>query len=228
MSKNQLNHLAIIPDGNSRWAKANNIHVFDGYRKGIERGLELTRYCRKMGIHTTTWWGLSTENWRSRPKLELDFIVRLFIKALDDWFDEAQRDNVRIVHLGRRDRLPKKFLKKLADVEAATKNNDQFVMNLAFDYGGQDEITRAIDRMQTAGATGPLDDYLDTAGQPHPNPDFIVRTSGEIRTSGFMPWQGVYAELYFEPVLYPDFTPEKLDTAIAEYYHRQRRYGGGH
>ncbi|HSX02428.1 MAG TPA: polyprenyl diphosphate synthase [Candidatus Saccharimonadia bacterium] len=230
---NQLNHIAVIPDGNTRWAKVNGRSNFDGYSEGIQRGLELTRHTRQLGIHTTTFWGLSTENWRHRPKAELDFLVRLFIKTMDDWLFEAQRDNVKIIHLGDKTRLPKRLLSKLAKVEAATANNTQFVFNLALDYGGQDEIMRATRRL-LADPKADLHDphelelYLDTAGQPHPNPDLIIRTSGEQRLSGFMPWQSVYAELYFEPCLYPDFTTDKLDAAIADYYGRKRNFGGGH
>ncbi len=228
MSRNQLNHLAIIPDGNTRWAKANNRSPFDGYLEGKARFLELVKHTRKLGIHTTTFWGLSTENWRHRPKLELDFLVRTFIETVDAWVMEAQEQDVKIIHLGNKTRLPKKMLDKLIQAEQATKDNKTFVTNLALDYGGHDEIMRAIERRQADPTPGLLEDYLDTAGQVYPNPDFIIRTSGEIRLSGFMPWQSAYSEFYFEPVLFPDFTPEKLDVALAEFHHRHRRFGGGH
>ena len=155
--------------------------------------------------------------------------MRLFIKLMDDWLTEAQEDGVQIIHIGNKTRLPKRLLAKITEVEQLTRHNDRFVLNLALDYGGHDEITRASDRLQAATAEGAsLADYLDTAGQPHPDPDFIIRTSGEMRLSGFMPWQSVYSELYFEPCFFPDFTTARLDVAIAEFHRRQRRFGAGH
>ena len=226
-----LNHLAIIPDGNTRWAKANHKQTFEGYQLGFQRGIELARHARTLGIHTLTFWGLSTENWLNRPKLELEFIVDSALRLSNEYFADAQRDNVRIIHLGRRDRLPKRLLQRLAYIEEATFTNDAHVMNLALDYGGRDELVRAAARVATSGETPTyeaLEAALDTAGQPYPNPDFIVRTSGETRLSGFMPWQSAYSEFYFEPAFFPDFTVDKLETAVAEYQRRQRRFGGGH
>ncbi len=234
-----LNHLAIIPDGNTRWAKANGRTAYEGYRAGMQQVIDLSRHVRRLGIHTLTFWGLSTENWRHRPAAELSFLVTLFIKTIDDWLEDANRDGVRIIHLGAKDRLPKRLLKRIAEAEAATRENTRYIFNLALDYGGHDELMRATQAMMADVAAGRVTaeelnnpeayaGYLDTQGQPYPNPDFIVRTSGEVRTSGLMPWQSTYAELYFEPCLFPDFTPDKLDAAIAQYHQRQRRFGGGH
>jgi undecaprenyl diphosphate synthase len=211
--------------------------------------VELTRHVRTLGIHTLTFWGLSTENWRHRPAAELNFLIDLFSKSIDRYIEDAQKEGVRFIHLGNKTRLPKKFLNKLARAEEETKQNQNCVLNLALDYGGHDELIRATRKIIDDAKAGELDpakladpvgenntkvpatvysEYLDTAGQPHPFPDFIIRTSGEVRLSGLMPWQAVYAELYFEPSLFPDFTTDKLDAAIDEYYKRQRRYGGGH
>lgn len=244
-----LNHLAIIPDGNTRWAKANGLTPFDGYRKGAERGFEIFDVAYKHGVNTLTFWGLSTENWRNRPDRELKFLVKLFVGLVDRYIKKAINNGIKITHLGSKDNLPQALLDKVAEAEEKTKGNDQYYFNIALDYGGQDEIlraTRAIIQDVKAGKLSgedldkPIDDseggvvptvysqYLDTAGQPYPFPDFVIRTSGETRLSGFMPWQAVYAELYFEPVFWPDFTPKKLELAIKDYYNRQRRFGGGH
>lgn len=247
--ENQLNHLGIIPDGNTRWAKANNLPAFTGYRKGMQRVVELTRHARKLGIHTLTMWGLSTENWKNRPQKELNFLVTLFIKTIDEHIKDALEEGVRIVHLGNKSNLPQKLIAKMTEAEEKTRNNTKYVLNLALDYGGHDEIIRATKKIINDVLGGKLNpdtlgdalhgengkmkrsvysEYLDTAGQPYPFPDFIIRTSGEIRLSGFLPWQSVYSELHFEPCLFPDFSPEKLEKAIETYNSRKRRFGGGH
>ena len=241
-----LNHLAIIPDGNSRWAKARSVSAFEGYRRGAKRGVEIARRVRELGIHTVTFWGLSTDNWRHRPPKELSFITKILVRSVESHLKEAIEHGVRIVHLGRKDRLPKVLLDKLAEAETKTRSNRRHVLNLALDYGGQDEIMRAtkiIAKEAKAGQLDPeqldkpfnghegktvFDSYLDTGDQPYPNPDLVIRTSGEVRLSGILPWQGVYAELYFEPVYWPDFTKKKLDQALQVYRTRDRRFGGGH
>jgi undecaprenyl diphosphate synthase len=241
-----LNHLAIIPDGNTRWAAANNKTAFGGYKLGLQRVVELARHSRKLGIHTLTFWGLSTENWQHRSKAELSFLVRIFERAIDEHVEEARLDGVRIIHLGNKTRLPKRLLKKIAEAEETTRNNKKHILNLALDYGGHDEIVRATRRMLEDTLSGRLEpeelaeqesedegkvgyeNYLDTAGQPYPSPDYIIRTSGEQRLSGFMPWQAIYAELYFIKDFFPDFTIDKLEEAVKVYATRHRRFGAGH
>jgi undecaprenyl diphosphate synthase len=231
---NQLNHLALIPDGNMRWAKAGNKSAYDGYEAGNDRILELARHARRVhGIHTQTVWCLSTENWRHRPKAELVFLVDMFMSSIDDWVADAHEDQIRLVHIGNRTRLPAKLLRRMAAAEAETAHYDRFVFNVCLDYGGHDELARALARLQADPTADPDDPealgrYLDTAGQPHPNPDLIIRTSGEVRLSGFMSWQSAYAEFYFAEPFFPDFTPAMLDEAVAEYARRGRRFGGGH
>src|SRR3989344_5770135 len=189
MPENNLpNHVAIIPDGNRRWAKERGLPSFAGHQQGMERASEIARYARKLGISTATFWGLSTENWLKRPEEEV----------------------VRITHLGRKDRLPKHFIERLTALEAETKNNDKYFLNLGFDYGGRDEILRAMNRWRNEGG-GELSEEIfsnlfDTGDQPYPSPDLIIRTSGEMRMSGFLPWQSDYAELYFEKSYFPAFT----------------------
>lgn len=245
---NQLNHLAIIPDGNTRWAAANKLPAIVGYQKGTERVVELTKYARTLGIHTLTFWGLSTENWAHRPKSELEFLTMLFLKNIDDHIKDALENGVRIVHLGRKDRLPKKLIEKIGQAEEKTGHNSKHFLNMALDYGGQDEIIRTTKKILAEIDAGKVKadelgetvreigkqklskfaSYLDNGWQPYPFPDFIIRTSGETRLSGFMPLQSAYSEFYFEPKFFPDLSPEKLKEAIDNYYHRQRRFGGGH
>ncbi len=243
------NHVAIIPDGNTRWAKANNQPVFEGYRQGLERATELMEECRSRGINTLTLWGLSTENWRNRPEGELEFLVTLFGEMIDRYLEEAKKHKVRVRHLGRKDHLPAKLMDKIDNAVEMTKDFQSYNLNLALDYGGWDEIIRATKAIVKDVQSGelnvedldkPIDSgdsplpmvlyskYLDTQGQPHPYPDLIIRTSGEMRTSGLMPWQSVYSELVFEPVFWPDFTSDKFEDALNEYGKRQRRFGGGH
>lgn len=244
-------HVAIVPDGNTRWAEANNLSPFEGYRQGAQRGLEIMRHSREVGVHTLTFWGLSTENWRNRPDGELAFLVELFGGMVEQYLEEAMEHDVRVVHLGSKDNLPKSLISKVQNAVEKTKNHSSHILNLALDYGGHDEIIRAFTSVANDLKSGKIeiDDlrkiapgydkgakvvptvfskYLDTKNQPHPFPDFIIRTSGEQRTSGFMPWQAVYAELYFELDFWPDFTPEKFDDALLAYGKRKRRFGGGH
>jgi|SRR3989344_4641846 len=231
MPENNLpNHVAIIPDGNRRWAKERGLPSFAGHQQGMERASEIARYARKLGISTATFWGLSTENWLKRPEEEVSYLInKIFMLAMDRFADEAEKEGVRITHLGRKDRLPKHFIERLTALEAETKNNDKYFLNLGFDYGGRDEILRAMNRWRNEGG-GELSEeifsnLLDTGDQPYPSPDLIIRTSGEMRMSGFLPWQSDYAELYFEKSYLPDFTTEKFDQALADYAIRKRRYG---
>lgn len=245
---NPLHHLAIIPDGNTRWSNARKLPAFLGYQEGTKRVVELTRYARKLGIHTLTFWGLSTENWINRPKQELDFLVILFQKTIDEHLKDAMENGVKIVHLGSKDRLPKSLMDKINNAEEKTKDNDKYILNLALDYGGHDELNRAMAKAQKDINEGKITfadlstevkkigkqtwtkfaTYLDNGNQPYPFPDFIIRTSGEVRLSGFMPWQSAYSEFYFEPSFFPDFSPEKLDAAIEIFHTRKRNFGGGH
>lgn len=226
------NHVVYIPDGNRRWARARGLSPVEGHRAGFENTLKLMRVTREWGIHTITGWGLSTENWLERPKNEVDFLIRGMTLYLDKYLDEAYREGVKIIHLGRKDRLPKMLLTKLAEVEEKTRNNEKHIYNIALDYNGPDEIMRAVKRIISDGIKADqvdrklMDGYMDTAGQPYPYPDLIIRTSGEQRTSGILQWQSDYAELYWELDHFPDFTPDKLRTAILDYSRRRRRFGG--
>lgn len=236
------NHIVIIPDGNRRWAKSKGLPSFEGHRKGFETANADIRKARELGIHTLTLWGFSTENW-NRSKEEIDYLMKLFETNIENNLEEAKKSEARIYHLGRKDRLPKPLLEKIAKAEEETKNFEKHVLNIGLDYGGHDEILRAIKKAMEDGTTaeslsevtGKLKDkypyygfkkYLDTKDQPYPYPDLIIRTSGEQRLSGFMSWQMAYAELYFAEVHMPDFGPEELVKALEDYSSRNRRFGG--
>ncbi|OGM31006.1 di-trans,poly-cis-decaprenylcistransferase [Candidatus Woesebacteria bacterium RIFCSPHIGHO2_01_FULL_44_10] len=225
-------HLAIIPDGNRRWARARGLDPIEGHRAGAKRAMELIRAARNLGVHTTTFWGLSTENWRERNEKEVKWIMKIIGKIIDDNVDEANKDGARIVHLGRKERLPKTLIDKVNEAEDKTKNNTKFIFNIALDYGGQDEIVRAIQKMIKAKVRAGdvdiklVDKYMDTADQPYPYPDLFIRTSGEQRTSGLLLWQSHYVETYWEDDHFPDFSPEKMREAILDYSRRRRRFGG--
>lgn len=226
------NHIAMILDGNRRWARARGLKPWEGHYNGYLAVEKLAKSVRDLGVHTFTVWAWSTENWE-RPQKEIDAIMDLFRKALKEKEVEFHRDRVALVHLGRKDRLPEDIRKKLVKIEAETaKYSKNHIYNLAVDYGGRSEIVRATQKAIESGIRAEdLDEktferFLDTYGQPYPNPDLFIRTSGEQRTSGLLPWQMVYAEYLFADVHLPDFTPEHLKNAILDFSRRRRRFGG--
>lgn len=226
------NHIAMILDGNRRWARARSLKPWEGHKAGYEAVEKLAYASRDMGVHTFTVWAWSTENWE-RSKEETDQIMNLFRKALKEKESEFHRDRVALIHLGRKDRLPEDIRRELTRIENDTaKYKENHVFNLAVDYGGRDEIIRATKKAIKSGIkSSELDEksfekFLDTYNQPYPNPDLFIRTSGEQRTSGLLPWQMVYAEYYFDQTHLPDFSPEKLKEAILDFSRRRRRFGG--
>lgn len=220
-------HIAIIPDGNRRWAKEHNLPTFEGHRRGADTTIKLSRKIRAMGIPVLTFWAFSTENW-TRTKDEVQAIFGLH-HVLSGYVKEAVRDNVRIVHLGRKDRVPPELLKAIENAEEKTKDNTQYYLNIALDYGGQDEIVRAIHKLtheELVNLTPEIvAENLDTGVLPYPNPDIIIRTGGEIRTSGFMPWQSAYAEYFFLDKYFPDLSESDIEEIVTEFGNRQRRFG---
>ncbi len=232
------NHIALILDGNRRWARARGLQPWEGHKAGYEAVIKLARAARDMGVHTFTVWAWSTENW-DRPEMEVGEIFSLFRRALTEMGKELISEKVRFVHLGRKDRIPADVAAGIRDLEEKTKQFSEHTFNLAVDYGGRDEILRATKKMILAGSkednfeqmVEQLDEkrfeqYLDTGDQPYPYVDLFIRTSGEQRTSGLLPWQMTYAEMYWEVDHLPDFSPEKLVGAILDYSCRRRRFGG--
>lgn len=221
-------HIALIPDGNRRWAKQHNLPSLEGHRQGMQRIQELLQHCQKLDIPVFTVWGFSSENW-SRQEQEKNYLFTLFTKAVQQFGHDLIKQQVRFHHLGRQDRLPAQLIKTITNLEQKTATFDQHHFNIALDYGGRDEILRAIQKLAATGTNlahiteDQLSAYLDTAGQP--DVDLVIRTSGEQRTSGYLPWQTTYAEYYFSPLYLPDFTPAHLDQALEDYANRQRRFG---
>lgn len=225
------NHLVIIPDGNRRWARARGLPTLQGHKKGFDGAVEICRAARSWGIHTITLWGFSTENW-DRTAEEIGYLMKLYSKMIDQYLTDAQKDDVKIIHLGRKDRLPKFLLTKIAKAELETENNKTYIMNIAIDYGGHDDIIRAVQKMVIDKVPAEkidkklFESYLDTRNQPYPYVDLMIRTSGEQRTSGMLLWQSAYTEYYFENDHFPDFGPEKLREAVLDFSRRRRRFGG--
>lgn len=225
------NHIAVILDGNGRWARSRGLPSTKGHEAGARALHKVIRASRDLGVHTLTLWGFSTENWK-RPTREKSRIFDIVYQNLKHELKTAHEEQVRLVHIGRKDRLPSSLLKMIDKSESETANYTKYVLNLALDYGGRDEIIRAVKKLIRDGVPEDKIDedlfskYLDTGGQPYPYPDLFIRTSGEQRTSGYLPWQMTYTEFYFEEDHLPDMTPEHLKRAILDYSCRRRRYGG--
>jgi undecaprenyl diphosphate synthase len=225
----KLNHVAIIPDGNRRWTREHGLTEAEGHKKGAETSIRVARYLRNIGVHTFTLWGFSRENWQ-RQKTEVLSLFSL-VKILESYVEEAVRNDVRIIHLGSKDRLPTSLLNRIKKAEEETAHLEKHVLNIAFDYGGRDEIVRAIKKMDASTINiselteKNIGQFLDTSTQPYPDPDLIIRTSGEKRTSGLLPWQTVYSELIFLDKYYPDLTEDDIQQAIDEFMKRKRRFG---
>ena len=226
-------HIAIIMDGNGRWAKKRNLPRTMGHKAGVETIRRVIKEADRIGIKYITLYAFSTENWK-RPHTEVDFLMKLFSEALAKEIGEMDKENVRIGFIGRISELSPKLQEEFAKAVERTKNNTGVKFNLAINYGGQDEIVRAMQKMAIkvqAGELSPqditpemVDDELDTAGLPPV--DLVIRTSGDIRVSNFLLWQAAYAEYYFTETNWPDFTPEEFGEALAEFASRERRFGG--
>ena len=227
-----IHHVALIPDGNRRWAQERSMEATLGHTVGLLTVLPriIDGLCDR-GVHTITAWGFSTENW-ARVRVEVDHLMAIFAEFLRDQVMElANRHQARLVHIGRRDRLPDSVVTQIDYAVGATKHYDQHVFNMAIDYGGEDELARAAERMLSSVREGhelsgeSLRDFLDTAGQPFPNPDVIIRSSGEHRLSGFMPLQSSYSELFFVKEQFPEFNMDLLDSVGQAFNERKRRFG---
>lgn len=221
-------HVVIIPDGNRRWAKKRGLKPVEGHKKGLETAMDVVRGSRSLGVNILTLWGFSTENWR-RPSLEVGYLMRIYTQFFKKHLQELKDEEVKFHWLGRRDRVPGQLRKILEKVEKETAKNTKYILNICIDYGGHDEIVRAFKKLVKQGVKpGAINENmiannLETAGMP--NPDLLIRTSGEMRTSGIMPWQTAYTELFFSKLLFPDFSMVELKRAISDFARRQRRFG---
>ncbi len=225
-----LTHLAIIPDGNRRWAQKRGLPTFEGHRRGFERIKELGKKAREMGIKIFTVWAFSTENW-ARSKKEIHYLMGIYKQWIDENLKQAIKDKIHIVHLGRKDRIPSVLKKKIVEAEEKTKRFNAHYFVIALDYGGRDEVLRATQQVQSSKfkvqnlTEETFTQFLDTRDLPYPYPDLVIRTSGEIRMSGFMPWQAAYSEWIFYPKYLPDFTANDLEHCIKQFEDRKRRFG---
>ena len=223
-------HIAIIPDGNRRWAKEKGLITLEGHKKGLQQAIEISRKSRSLGIKVLTFWAFSNENWK-RKKEEISYLMDLYLKMIDINLDEALKEEIKIIHLGRKDRIGENLRKKIKEAEEKTKNFNKYFLAVALDYSGRDEIIRMIKKIKNANVDlnilkeDEFNQFLDTKDIPYPYPDLVIRTSGEIRTSGFMIWQTAYSEWIFYPKYFPDFDSSDLENCIEEYKKRQRRFG---
>lgn len=220
-----LDHIAIIPDGNRRWARGRKLPTIEGHRRGFSALEKIAKKIRELKIHTFTVWAFSTENW-NREADEVEYLMKLYQSWLKNNLKTAMKDKVRIIHMGRKDRIGEELRKALIDAEEKTKDFTDYTLGFAVDYGGRDEIERAVDRLtKSPDKSGGLASFLDTSNFKHPDPDLVIRTSGEFRTSGFMTWQAAYSEWIFHENYLPDFTVSDLESCIAQYHNRHRRFG---
>lgn len=221
-------HVAIIMDGNGRWARARGLPRLAGHRAGVDNLRRVIEACVEFGIKTLTIYAFSTENWE-RPPDEVQGLLSILEEVIDRELEELHRNGVQLRHIGRLEGLSEELQAKVRHAIELTKNNDRLILNVAFNYGGRDEIVQAIRRIIQDGIPPEEVDedlvsrYLYTAGSP--DPDLIIRTSGELRVSNFLIWQGAYAEWYITPTYWPDFGPEELREALWEYARRERRFG---
>lgn len=225
-------HLAIIMDGNGRWAEQRHLPRILGHRKGVEVVQSVVDECLSMGMSFLTLFAFSSENW-GRPRQEVDALMGLLGRFLQKELPSLQERRIRLNAIGEIDRLPQEIRDILDDIIARTAHNDKLVLTLALSYGARNELVRVVRTFAQKAVDGrilpdEIEDAdiaaeLDTGGLP--DPDLLIRTSGEMRISNFLLWQLAYAELYFTEVMWPDFTPAHLGEAIAEYGRRHRRFG---
>ena len=221
-------HIAVIMDGNGRWARSRNLPRLAGHRAGTENLRRVIRACVEFGVRYLTIYAFSTENW-ARPQDEVEGLMAIMEEFIDKELDELDAEGVQIRHVGKLEGVRPSLQRKIQESIERTRDNHRLVLNVAFNYGGRDEIVQAVRRIVREGIPAEaiteetIAERLYTAGIP--DPDLVIRTSGEIRTSNFLPWQAAYAEWYFTPVFWPDFGREHLLKAIADYNHRERRFG---
>lgn len=227
------NHIAIILDGNGRWAKKRLLPRNIGHRKGAYNLKDITIECDKLGIKYLTVYCFSTENWK-RPEEEVNYLMTTPIQYYNKYKNKIFDSNIRVKVIGRRDRFSKEFLEALLEVEEKTKNHTGLTLTLCIDYGSYDEITTAVKNIALDvknGVINPEDITADTITnnlftKDYPSLDLMIRTSGEYRISNYLLWQMAYSELYFTDVYWPDFNKDELHKALIDFQGRNRRFGG--
>ncbi len=232
MEKKIPTHVAIIMDGNGRWATQQGKERYEGHIEGVVSARACIKAARRNGVRYLTLYAFSTENW-GRPQEEVEALMQLFCRSVTNETPELVKEGVRVRFIGRRDRFSEEVRERLLHIEQSTAEGDKLTLVLAFDYSSRDEIMRAARQLAERVAKGELQsgditeqsisESLYTADMP--DPDFIIRTSGECRLSNFLLWQASYAEMYFPQTLWPDFREEEFDKAMEVYAERDRRYG---
>jgi len=226
-------HIGIIMDGNGRWAKKRGLPRSLGHREGAKTLEKITRFAGDIGIRYVTYYAFSTENWK-RPTKEVESLMRLMVDYLDDYERLLGGEDIRIRIIGKREGLSDEILEKIKIVEDATKHNSKITMNIAINYGGREDILNAVKKISTAVKSGEMspdeitEDDINSNLYTYymPDPDLIIRPSGELRLSNFLMWQSAYSEFWFSDINWPDFTKDDLLRAISDFQKRNRRYGG--
>ncbi len=221
-----IGHIAFIMDGNGRWAKKRGLPREFGHRQGAEVFRKILRRCCELGIKASTYYVFSTENWK-RPKKEVDAIIDLLDKYLDQCLKEVFDNDVRFIFIGDRSVFSESVRAKMAHIEEVSKNNS-YIANLALNYGGRSEITMAVNKLIDEGKTDLSEEDISSAIYTNESPalDLIVRTGGDLRLSNFLLWQAAYAEFYFTDKLWPDFSGDDVEQILDNFSKRNRRFGG--
>lgn len=224
----RLRHIAFIMDGNGRWAKKRGMPREYGHKAGAETFRRITGYCKDIGIKIITVYAFSTENWK-RPIHEVDTIMSLLLLYIDEAIKDADKNRIRFIFIGDRSAFSEIIKTQMNKLEAVTeKYNNDYILNMAINYGGRDDIVHAVNSLIASGKKSVTED--DITGSLYtkdtPPPDLIIRTANERRLSNFLLWQAAYSELYFTETLWPDLSDRDIDEAVADFYSRIRRYGG--
>ena len=222
----RLQHIAFIMDGNGRWAKKRGMPREFGHTHGAATFKKIGRYCEKIGLKYMTVYAFSTENWK-RPQKEVDAIMKLFDEYIEECFLEMEEDNVHFRFIGNLSVFPPELRAKMDRIDRETAHKP-FILNIAVNYGGREEIVHACNELIKAGKTEVTEEDIsrNLYTLECPEPDLIVRTGGDLRSSNFLLWQSAYAEYYFTKILWPDFTSKDVDDAVNAFYGRKRRFGG--
>lgn len=226
-------HLALIPDGNRRWSSSHRLEIFNGYQKGVKKFIDFSVWAKSFGVKTLTVWALSTENIKNRSKTEIGVLYRLYEHAAKDpkLLETLRNNGARVNIIGNPKLLPKKVKSALQSLEAKTKTYKEFTINLLIGYGGKDDLLYAFQRVYNYAIKGKVNRITERIINESmrtstlPQVDFIIRTSGEMRLSGLLPWQSDYSELYFAKKYWPDFEKKDLEKALRVFSERQRRFG---
>jgi undecaprenyl diphosphate synthase len=221
-------HIVLFPDGNRRWARKRGLITLEGHKKGYDNLLDFAEWCKNKGVKTLTAFGFSTENWNRSPE-EVTYLMKLLEDCLLDNIEKYKKEGVKVRVIGQKERLPESLQRAIETTEKETGNNSSLFLNLAISYGGRWDIVNAAKKIIEEKipphqlTEEAFEARLSTAGLP--SPDLIIRAGGEMRMSNFVLWQGAYSELYFSPKMWPEFTEQDLDEALAEFDRRTRRFG---